>query len=84
MWRTMLKSKIHRAAVTDAFVDYEGSLTIDADLLDAVGILPHEQVHIWDVSNGARLVAYALPGDRGSGEESNVPPAQNPNATEGI
>lgn len=68
MQRMMFKSKIHRATVTAANLDYEGSLTIDADLLDAADILPHEQIHVWDVSNGARLVTYALPGVRGSGE----------------
>jgi aspartate 1-decarboxylase len=67
MQRTMFKSKIHRATVTGANLDYEGSLTVDADLLDAADILPHEQIHVWDVSNGARLVTYALPGPRGSG-----------------
>jgi aspartate 1-decarboxylase len=68
MRRVMMKSKIHRATVTDANLDYEGSLTIDADLLDAADILPNEQVHVWDVTNGTRLVTYALPGARGSGE----------------
>ena len=67
MLRVMMKSKIHRATVTDANLHYEGSLTIDADLLDAADILPHEQVHVWDVTNGARLVTYALVGPRGSG-----------------
>src|SRR4026207_1116242 len=68
MQRMMFKSKIHRATVTAANKDYEGSLSIDADLLDAADILPYEQIHGWDVSNGARLVTYALPGTRGSGE----------------
>ena len=68
MQRVMFKSKIHRATVTATNVDYEGSLTIDADLLDAADILAHEQIHVWDVSNGARLVTYALAGTRGSGE----------------
>src|SRR5215207_6166647 len=63
----MMKSKIHRATVTDANLHYEGSLTIDANLLDAADILPHEQIHVWDVTNGARLVTYALEGPRGSG-----------------
>ena len=62
------KSKIHRATVTGANLNYEGSLTVDADLLDAADILPYEQIHIWDVTNGARLVTYALPGPRGSGQ----------------
>ncbi len=67
MRRRMLKSKIHRATVTGTELDYEGSLTIDSDLLDAADILPNEQIHVWDVTTGARLVTYALPGDRGSG-----------------
>src|SRR5688572_4262527 len=68
MRRHMMKSKIHRATVTDANLHYEGSLTIDADLLDAADILPHEPSHGWDGTNGARLVTYALAGKRGSGE----------------
>jgi aspartate 1-decarboxylase len=68
MHRLMFKSKIHRATVTAANLNYEGSLTIDPDLLDAADILPYEQIHVWDVSNGARLVTYALSGTRGSGE----------------
>lgn len=67
MLRVMMKSKLHRATVTAADLHYEGSITIDADLLDAADILPNEQVHVWDVTNGARLVTYALAGDRGSG-----------------
>jgi aspartate 1-decarboxylase len=67
MRRTVLKSKIHRATVTDTHLDYEGSLTIDADLLDAADILPNEQIHVWDVTNGNRIVTYALAGPRGSG-----------------
>ena len=67
MRRTMLKSKIHRATVTAASLDYEGSLTIDADLLDAADVLPNEQIHVWDVTGGARLTTYAIPGERGSG-----------------
>jgi len=68
MQRMMFKSKIHRATVTGANLNYEGSLTVDADLLEAADILPYEQIHVWDVSNGARLVTYALPGVPGSGE----------------
>lgn len=68
MQRTMFKSKIHRAKVTDANLEYEGSLTIDPILLEAADILPHEQVHVWDVTSGTRLVTYALLGQRGSGE----------------
>ncbi|HEX3152591.1 MAG TPA: aspartate 1-decarboxylase [Gemmataceae bacterium] len=68
MQRLMFKAKIHRATVTAANQDYEGSLSVDADLLEAADILPHEQIHVWDVTNGARLVTYALPAPRGSGE----------------
>jgi aspartate 1-decarboxylase len=63
----MFLAKIHRATVTQADLDYEGSITIDADLLDAAGIVAHEEVHIWDVTNGSRLATYALEGPRGSG-----------------
>jgi aspartate 1-decarboxylase len=63
----VFKSKIHRATVTHADVAYEGSVSIDADLLDAAGILPYEAVHIWNVTNGSRLVTYAISGARGSG-----------------
>src|SRR5947199_7181270 len=66
--RTMLKSKIHRATVTGADVDYEGSITLDPDLMDAADILPNEAVAVWDVTNGSRLETYALPGTRGKGE----------------
>ena len=68
MQRVMMKSKIHRATVTATDLDYEGSLTIDADLLEAADILPNEQIHVWDVTNGTRLVTYALRGKPGSGE----------------
>lgn len=67
MRRSMLKSKIHRATVTEANLDYEGSLTIDADLLDAADIASFEEIHVWDVTNGARLTTYAMAGERGSG-----------------
>jgi aspartate 1-decarboxylase len=67
MQRVMFKSKIHRATVTEAELHYEGSLTIDEALMEAADILPHEQIHVWDVTNGARLMTYALPGVRGSG-----------------
>ena len=67
MRRTILKSKIHRATVTDANLHYEGSLTIDQDLLDAADILQNEQIHVWDVTSGTRLTTYALSGERGSG-----------------
>ena len=66
MRRTLFKSKIHRATVTHADLEYEGSVTIDAALLDAADILPHEAVQLWNVTNGARLQTYALPGERGS------------------
>jgi aspartate 1-decarboxylase len=63
----MFKSKIHRATVTQANVDYEGSITIDETLLEAADILEHEWVHVWNVTNGARVETYALRGARGSG-----------------
>lgn len=68
MIRTMLKSKIHRAIVTEANLEYEGSVTIDALLMDAADLLPYEQVQIYDCTNGSRLTTYAIPGDPGSGE----------------
>jgi aspartate 1-decarboxylase len=67
MQRVMMKSKIHRLTVTESNLDYEGSMTIDEDLLKEADILPNEQVHVWDVTNGNRLVTYALVGKRGSG-----------------
>ncbi|WP_102193802.1 aspartate 1-decarboxylase [Microbacterium aurantiacum] len=67
MRRVMLKSKIHRATITGSDLDYVGSITIDPDLLEAADILPHEQVHVVDVNNGARFVTYTLVGERGSG-----------------
>jgi aspartate 1-decarboxylase len=63
----MFKSKIHRATVTHADLHYEGSVTVDADLLEAANILPNEAVHIWNVTRGTRLMTYALEGPRGSG-----------------
>jgi aspartate 1-decarboxylase len=65
--RTMLKSKIHRATVTQADLHYVGSVTIDEDLLDAADLIPGEQVAIVDVTNGARLETYVIPGQRGTG-----------------
>ncbi|GAA1435822.1 aspartate 1-decarboxylase [Streptomyces thermospinosisporus] len=65
--RTMFKSKIHRATVTQADLHYVGSVTIDADLLDAADLLPGELVHIVDITNGARLETYVIEGERGSG-----------------
>ncbi|WP_327720891.1 aspartate 1-decarboxylase [Streptomyces sp. NBC_00490] len=67
MFRTMFKSKIHRATVTQADLHYVGSVTIDADLLDAADLLPGELVHIVDITNGARLETYVIEGERGSG-----------------
>ena len=64
----MLKSKIHRATVTDADVNYEGSITIDPVLMEAADILPFEQVDVVNVNNGARLTTYAIGGTRGAGE----------------
>lgn len=68
MYRTMMKSKIHRATVTEANVDYVGSITIDTDLMRAADILPNEKVHVVDVTNGARLETYAIEGTPGSGD----------------
>ena len=67
MLRVMLKSKIHRATVTEANLGYEGSLTIDADLMQGADILPYEMVHIFNISNGERFQTYALEGEAGSG-----------------
>jgi aspartate 1-decarboxylase len=63
----MLGAKIHRATVTQADLHYEGSVTIDRTLLEASGILPHEQVHVWNVTRGTRFTTYALAGERDSG-----------------
>jgi aspartate 1-decarboxylase len=68
MVRTMLKSKIHRATVTQADLHYVGSITIDRDLMEAADILPNELVHVLDVDNGSRLETYAIEGERGAGE----------------
>jgi len=68
MQRTMLKSKIHRATVTDCDLHYVGSITVDPALLEAADILPHEQVAIVNVDNGARFETYTIPGERGSGD----------------
>ena len=67
MLRTMMKSKIHRATVTQADLHYVGSVTVDEDLLDAADLLPGELVHIVDVTNGARLETYTIAGERGTG-----------------
>ena len=66
--RTVLKSKIHRATVTQADLNYEGSITIDVGLMEAADILPFEQVHVLDVNNGNRLTTYAIEGQRHSGQ----------------
>lgn len=66
--RMMLKSKIHRATVTDANINYEGSITIDRKLMAAADILPYEQVHVLDINNGARFTTYAIEGGEGTGE----------------
>lgn len=66
--RTMLKSKIHRARVSDCCVDYEGSITIDANLLRAADILPYERVEVLNVNNGARFSTYTIEGNPGSGD----------------
>ena len=64
---TLLKAKIHRATVTEANLDYEGSITIDRDLLRAAGILPYERVEIYNVTRGTRLATYAIEGEAGGG-----------------
>jgi len=67
MLRLMLKSKIHGATITDANLAYEGSVTIDQEFMDTVGILPYEQVMISNINNGERFETYAIPGERGKG-----------------
>ena len=67
MFRMMMNSKIHRAQVTQADLNYVGSITIDEDILDAVGMLPNEKVHIVNNNNGARFETYIIAGERGSG-----------------
>ncbi len=68
MRRTMLKSKIHRATVTGSDLNYVGSITVDADLLEAADIREHELVHVLDIDNGARFETYTIAGEAGSGE----------------
>ncbi len=68
MKRILLKSKLHRGTVTTSNLDYEGSVTIDRELLDAVDLVEYEQVQIYDITNGARLTTYAIVGEAGSGE----------------
>lgn len=67
MFRTLLKSKIHRVAVTHCELHYEGSCAIDENLLEAANIAENEQIHIWNINNGERFVTYAIKGERGSG-----------------
>ncbi|WP_374718478.1 aspartate 1-decarboxylase [Parageobacillus toebii] len=67
MFRTLMNAKIHRARVTEANLNYVGSITIDADILDAVGMVPNEKVQIVNNNNGARFETYIIPGERGSG-----------------
>jgi len=64
---TMMKAKIHRGTITQADLHYEGSITVDTDLLDQAGILPFEQVDVLDITNGARFTTYTIEGARGSG-----------------
>jgi aspartate 1-decarboxylase len=68
MFRKFLRSKIHRATVTQADLDYEGSLTLPPNLMRAADILPHESVHVWDVTRGTRLETYAIEGEEGSSD----------------
>ena len=68
MQRDLFKSKIHRIRVTGADVDYEGSITLDPDLMKAADILPYERVHVWNVTRGTRLETYAISGTKGAGE----------------
>ncbi len=63
---TMMKGKLHRATVTEANIDYEGSVAIDRDLMDSAGFLPYEQVDIYNITNGERLTTYVIPAPRGS------------------
>ncbi len=67
MQRIMLKSKIHRATITHADLDYEGSITIDKNLMEAADLVDNEQVHVWNVTRGTRLETYTITGERGSG-----------------
>jgi len=67
MFRTLLKSKIHRVVVTHCELHYEGSCAIDEDLLEAANIVENEQIHIWNINNGERFITYAIKGERGSG-----------------
>ena len=66
MFRTMLKSKIHRATVTDCDVEYIGSITVDTELMAQADLITNEQVHVWDIDNGSRFVTYVIDGEPGS------------------
>ena len=68
MFRTLMKSKLHRGTITGANLHYVGSITIDSDLMDAADLQPNEQVQVVDIDNGARLETYVIPGERGSGD----------------
>lgn len=67
MFMSVLKSKIHNARITDASVVYEGSITIDREIMDQADLVQYEEVHVWDVTNGQRLTTYVIEGERGSG-----------------
>ena len=67
MQRQMLKSKVHRATITDCDVDYVGSITLDPELMKQADMLPNEQVHVWDIENGSRFITYVIEGEPGSG-----------------
>ena len=81
MQRQMLKSKIHRATVTDCDVDYIGSVTIDAELMRQADLLPNEQVHVWDIANGARMVTYAIEGPPAPARSSSTAPPRASSAS---
>ncbi len=68
MQRQILKSKIHRATITDCDPDYVGSITVDPELMAGADLIPNEQVHVWDIDNGARFVTYVIEGKPGSGD----------------
>ena len=84
MLRQMLKCKIHRATVTESELNYEGSITIDRELIEAAGMLPYEQVMISNLNNGERFVTYVLPGDKGSGTEREIIDALKKDVSVGI
>lgn len=85
MQRILLKSKIHRARITGTVLEYEGSITLDPDLMAPAGIAPYEQVHVLNLNSGSRLITYAIPGRRGSGTvELNGPAARHGQAGEEV